>query len=232
MTLKRLVLFDIDGTLLRGGRFWRESYEGAVRKFLGVPEIPELEFNGKTDPQICGEILHHFDVPAGEHPRLTSAILDEYLTRAEAGWEEILGGIRVLPGVRDLLERLHAERSVLLGVLTGNVRRGADLKLRAAGLDGFFRLGAWGDDHPERPRLPAFAVERARAGWGVEFAGKDVVIIGDTVHDVNCGKSMGVTAIAVGTGWNVCQDTLKAQGPDHYFADLSDTAAVAQAVME
>jgi len=139
--------------------------------------------------------------------------------------------VRPLPGIIPLIERIEAAgEPMLLGVLTGNVAEGARIKLNAAGLAADrFRVGAFGSDHAHRPELPAIAVERARRLTGIGYAGKEVVIIGDTPRDVACGAHLGVRTIATATGRHPL-DELRACGPDHAFADLGDVDAVWQAI--
>ncbi|HYH83579.1 MAG TPA: HAD hydrolase-like protein, partial [Longimicrobium sp.] len=135
--------------------------------------------------------------------------------------------VHALPGVAALLDRVEgAGPEVVLGLLTGNIREGARIKVEAARL-GFarFRVGAFGSDHAERPALPAIAVERARRETGIAFSGKEIVIIGDTPRDVACGAHLGVRTIATATGHHPV-DELAACGADHTFADLSDLEAV------
>ncbi len=137
----------------------------------------------------------------------------------------------VLPGVRPLLDALHARDDVLLALLTGNVEAGAWLKLGKVGLDPYFRFGAFGNDAAERSELPAIAIERAaRFAGGHRFSRKEIVIIGDTVHDIRCGESLGVCAIGVATG-PTDADTLREAGADAVFDSLEDTDALLRAMV-
>ena len=131
-----------------------------------------------------------------------------------------------------MLERLARHPEILLGLLTGNVRHGAELKLSTVGLQDYFKVGVYCDDHPDRYEMPAIAVDRVHQQFGRRFSGKEIVIIGDTIHDVNCGKSIGVRSIAVGTGHGVPLEDLLAQEPDYYFRDLSATHEVLSAILE
>jgi phosphoglycolate phosphatase-like HAD superfamily hydrolase len=140
--------------------------------------------------------------------------------------------MRVLPGARELVDALRDRADVCVGLLTGNVREGAELKLGAVDLWQKFRLGAYGDDHWDRYRLPAIAVARAREELGIDFVGQQVVIIGDTIHDVRCGQSIGVRTIAVGTGFGIDEGELLASNPDYFFKDLSDWRLAVDAILE
>ncbi len=229
--MKRLVLFDIDGTLLHGGPLWKECFEGAVRDVF--PDCPpvKLAYSGKTDKQICMEILRLSGLPIEQPEAWVPRILARYIDRARSAIQGREAEIDVLPGVFEVLDALAGRSDVKLALLTGNLRDGASLKLGAAGLDPYFDFGVFGDDHWDRYQLPGIAVKRAVNELGREFKGKDVVIIGDTIHDVLCGRSIGVRSIAVGTGNRIDQDELRAAGPDFYFQDLGATTAVVDAVV-
>jgi phosphoglycolate phosphatase-like HAD superfamily hydrolase len=138
----------------------------------------------------------------------------------------------VYPGVHELLAALEGRRDCVVGLLTGNVREGARLKLRSAGIDiGRFRVGAFGSDHGERGELPAIAQRRMRELLGLEVAGRDIVIMGDTPADVACGRAIGARAVAVATGSYSVPDLL-AEGAYTAFADFSDTRAVVAAAFD
>jgi phosphoglycolate phosphatase len=227
---KRLVLFDIDGTLLYGGPVWKKSFEDAFLAQSGRTELPQISFGGKTDPLLCREFLGLRDGEA--HCELTVAkIIDDYLLRAEKALPERKSEMQVFTGVRELIAALSKTAGVRVGLLTGNVRRGAELKLRAAELHTHFEFGVYGDDHWNRYELPRIAEERAPDFFGEKFSGKEIVIIGDTIHDVGCGKTIGARTIAVGTGW-VDRETLLASKPDFYFENMSDTAAWVRAITD
>lgn len=224
-----LVLFDIDGTLLSTGRAGATALLRALVEVYGTTgPIESWSFGGKTDPQIVWELM----TAAGLDPVTVEEGYERVISRYLAHLEEIIEPERVKlkPGIRPLLDALVMHDDVVLGLLTGNVARGAELKLRGAGIHGYFALGAYGCDHRSRDRLPPIAARRAEALTGRRFAGKEIVIIGDTPHDVACGRPIGVKAIAVATG-TVPIEELQACDPDHCFADLSDTPAVLDAIL-
>jgi phosphoglycolate phosphatase-like HAD superfamily hydrolase len=136
----------------------------------------------------------------------------------------------VLPGVMALLETLHRADDVVLGLLTGNIRDGATLKLASADIRTPFVVGAFGSDCDRRDGLPPLAVERARELTGRSFTNRDIVILGDTPSDVTCGRALGVRAIAVATG-NFASAELHDAGADSVFADFTDTRSVVDAIM-
>lgn len=236
--MRRLVLFDIDGTLLRGGKLWRESFEGAVRESCPSARFGHISYCGKTDPQICRETLLSGGVTEDQVPEVVPRVLKAYLDRVVEGIRTRSREIEIFPGVHELLGELKRRDDVYVGLLTGNIRRGARLKLSGAKLDAYFDdiengiVGAFGDDHWNRYELPPIAVRRAKEILGRDFSGKQVVIIGDTVHDVNCGKSIGVRSIAVGTGHDIPEADLLGANPDFYFKDFSLTDEVVRAVLD
>jgi phosphoglycolate phosphatase len=138
--------------------------------------------------------------------------------------------IEVLPGVKELVTALAADRRVLLGLLTGNVREGARIKLAPTGLYSLFQVAAYGSDSALRADLPAVAVARAEKLAGRRFAGKEIVVLGDTPADIECGAALGVKAIAVATGRHGL-DELAAYKPDYLFADMNDWRAVYEAIL-
>jgi phosphoglycolate phosphatase len=230
--MKRLVLFDIDGTLLSAGGAGARAVRDAMLEVYGqTGAIGGYNMGGRTDPQIVRELLTATgwtvqDVEAG-----LERLWDIYLQNLRA--EIARADIRPFPGVAELLDRIQASGDpTVLGLLTGNVKEGARLKVDAAGL-GFdrFRVGAYGSDHWRRPELPAVAAQRAKETTGLDFEGKEIVIIGDTPFDISCGAHLGVRTIATATGTHPAEE-LAGHGPDYLFPDLSDVDAVWRAIMD
>ena len=227
----RVVLFDIDGTILWTDGAGRRAVQRALEDVFGAPVPAGHEFDGKTDPQIVRELMQLAGV--------THVDIDDRIEHALERYVELLhtelGALdkrdKVLPGIRPLLDTLEARDDVLLGLLTGNVLPGAVAKLTAVGIDAArFKVGAFGSDHAHRPELPAIARERAEALLGHQIAGSDVVVIGDTPADMGCGRGIGARAIGVATGRYSVND-LRACGAAAVFEDLSDTNAVVRAIM-
>ena len=229
--MKKLVLFDIDGTLLWTDGAGRRAIRQALMDEMGTTgPIDGYRFGGKTDPQIIEELM-----TAAGHPHARSTAHHElvcrrYVTLLAGELERGRARTRLLDGVEGLLDELDRRGDVLLGLLTGNLAEGAALKLQAAGLDpARFRVGAYGSDAAERPRLPAVAVQRARAILGREVAGNDLVIIGDTPADVTCGQSLAARAIGVATGFHTKAD-LVAAGAFAAFDSFADPEPVLAAI--
>ena len=232
--MKRLVLFDIDGTLITSGGVGARALKDALVEVYGqTGPIGAYNMGGRTDPQIVRELLTAVGMAVDEIEAQFPVLWDLYLRNLRAEVERNGARVRTLPGVPALVDHLEqAGDPTVLALLTGNIVQGARIKLEAAGL-GFerFRVGAYGSDHWERPELPAVAAQRAREATGLDFEGKEIVIIGDTPFDISCGEHLGVRTIAVATGSHPA-DALAACGPDYLFGDLSDVDAVVRAIME
>jgi phosphoglycolate phosphatase-like HAD superfamily hydrolase len=227
----KLVLFDVDGTLLSASGAGRRAIQRALVDVYGTAgPIDSYDFHGKTDPQIVGDLLAAAGLPSAEVSARQADFFTYYLGCLE---KEIGDGARVslFPGVAALVETLAASDACVVGLLTGNVEGGARIKLRSTGLWPRFRLGAYGSDHADRTRLPGVAAERAERLVGRGFLGGDVVVIGDTPLDVGCGRAFGARCIAVATGRHSVDD-LGACAPDHVFRDFGDTERVVAAILD
>lgn len=229
--MKRLLLFDIDGTLLStDGAARRAFHRGLIQVYGTAGPIDNHVFNGKTDPQIARELLSAAGLRRERIDEGLGDLWNAYLDGLAEEMDATEHRTRVYPGVRELLDALAQEPDVVLALLTGNVSRGADLKLASAGLRDYFRFGAFGSDHEERKSLPEIAVARARDETGRRFEGRNVVVIGDTPNDILCGGSLGVFTVGVATGGHGRAE-LEAVGADVVFEDLSDTAAVLRVLL-
>ncbi|MNS51196.1 Phosphoglycolate phosphatase [compost metagenome] len=229
-TAARLILFDIDGTLMGAAGAGRRALKVAMERTFGpMPHLDGWTFAGKTDPQIYRELLAPRGLDEAVLASKMDAVLEEYLTHLETEMAAS-PACHLKPGIEPLLTALAETEGVTLGLLTGNLERGARMKLDRFGIHHHFKLGAYGSDHAHRPELPPIAVKRAEALTGRKFFGKEIVIIGDTEHDVKCGAALGVKAIAVATG-QYTVDELAPHGADHLFADLSETDRVLAALL-
>lgn len=220
---ERLILFDVDGTLVRGGPA-REAFGIALEASFGTTgAIDRHDFSGKTDPQIARELL----VGAGLQPERVEEGFPRLWARYVAELEARLRFVpmEILPGVGGLLAELDEAQSVALGLVTGNIASGAQLKLGSVGLAEYFRVGGFGSDNEMRDHLPGIAIGRACEAWGREFGRAEVWIVGDTPLDVSCGRHAGVRTLAVATGRHRIEE-LEACRPDEVVDDLRDVAGV------
>ena len=225
---QRLVLFDIDGTLHLSGGAGRRAIVKALEDEAGVDPggANAVRFDGKTDPQIVLEMFSAVGREDECDEARIERVLARYLVHLETDLAVNAARATVMPGVVPLLDSLRQDSRIVLGLLTGNVSRGAAIKLRAVGIDpDQFRVGAFGSDHAVRSSLPPIAVQRAASMLGRSVAGPEVVIIGDTPADVTCGQGIGAWSIGVATG-SFSTDQLAAAGAHAVFSDLADTAAV------
>lgn len=226
----KLILFDIDGTLVHSGGAGRRALEQALLEVYGTTgPIDAYDFAGGTDPQIVQDLMAAAGLSRDEVVARESRLYARYVECLEA---EIGAGERVTlyPGVAALVQTLAATETCVVGLLTGNIEDGARIKLRPTGLWPRFRVGAYGSDHGDRRRLPAVAADRAEALVGRTFRGGDVVVVGDTPRDIDCARAFDATAVAVATGRHRVSD-LAPHRPDHLFGDLSDTARVVDALL-
>jgi phosphoglycolate phosphatase-like HAD superfamily hydrolase len=217
----RLILFDIDGTLIHAHGVGHRSFVRAMQSVFGTAGPHDTyDWRGKTDPWILRDLTRLAGVPEEVLDARLAECFDQYIYFLEA---LLANGhpVDVLPGIDHLVRALAAREDVLLGLLTGNVKPGAEAKLRSTGLLPFFRLGAYGSDDADRRRLPAIARARARSLTGVEIPFDDTIIIGDTPLDVDCARACGAVAVAVATGQHSLSE-LQAVEPDLMFQDFSD----------
>lgn len=226
----KVVLFDIDGTILRTDGAGRRAMQRALHRVFGTSGEPRYRYDGKTDKQIVRELMRGagFDDAAIDRrmPDVLVTYVGELASELRAGADRV----RCYVGVVELIAALELREDRVVGLLTGNVEPGAFAKLTAAGLDcGKFRVNAFGSDAEQRGALPAIALSRARAALARELAGDALVLIGDTPSDIACGRGVGARAIAVATGHYSVADLMSHQ-PHAAFSNLGDTAAVLQAI--
>ena len=216
-----VMLFDIDGTLIRSGGAGKGALEGALAAAFGVAEVRDgVPYAGRTDAAIGTDllVLHGIEPSAANLDRLHRAYLNELPTALER-----VRGL-VLPGVVELLDSLGTRPAVALGLLTGNVRRGAELKLRHHGLWERFAFGGFGDGATNRDDVARAAVADAVRHLGREPARERVWVIGDTPHDVTCARAVGAKVVGVATGWHTAEELLGA-GADVVLRDLTEAGS-------
>lgn len=228
----KLVLFDIDGTLLRSSGAGKRSMERALREVFETPEDPSYHFDGKTDKQIVRDLMRRAGIREELINRKMEELLGNYLGGLHAELTVNPDKVKLFPGVAELLDALEAQEGITLGLLTGNIEPGARAKLRAGGIDpDRFRVNAFGSDHEHRPELPAIAQRRAKELLGLDLRGDRLVVIGDTPADIDCGRSIGARAIGVATGRFTVEE-LATHSPYAVFEDLGDTPTVLQTILD
>lgn len=228
----KVVLFDIDGTLLLSDGAGRRAMERALLATFGSAGPKSYRYGGKTDKLIVRETMRLAGIADAEIDAAMDAVVAAYLRNLREDLATNPGNARALPGVFALLDAVESHDGLLLGLLTGNVVEGAGVKLRAVQIaPERFPVGAFGSDHELRPMLPPIARERASAHLGHDVSGDQLVIIGDTEHDMTCGQGVGARAIGVATG-GVPRATLESHAPVAVFDDFTDTARVLEAILD
>ena len=213
----RLVLFDIDGTLIQSGDAGEKAFARVCAQEFKVANGTErLHFAGRTDPSIVREFFQRHGIEPS--PRNFERFFDSYVFWLDHLLGETKG--RVLPGVSHMVSTLGSLRKPpVLGLLTGNVRLGAQIKLGHYQLWSKFQIGAFGDDHEDRNEIAAIARRRGGEFLGTELAGEQILVIGDTPLDIACAKAIGAKALAVATGsYSLAQ--LREHAPNWAVSDL------------
>jgi phosphoglycolate phosphatase len=229
VTPARLVLFDVDGTLLTARGAGRRALRVALEAVYGTAgAVDAYDLGGQTDLRIVLDLMTAAGLSA---ERVREALDDCFERYARALAEELerAGGAVALPGVSELVSRLAADERVVLGLVTGNIEEGARLKLAGPGLGPYFRTGAFGSDHADRRQLPSLAARRVHALLGHAFAPGDVVVVGDTPRDVECGRAFGAQTVAVATGRHP-RAALLAAGADVVLDSFEDVLQALRAL--
>lgn len=215
---QKLLLFDIDGTLVRTAGVGRDSMNLAFKKIFGIRNAFEgVEMMGRTDPLILEEVLKNHQLNAShqeieDFKELYFAILEETIELPRIGK-------RLCPGIDALLKHLEEKSNSIRGLLTGNWRYGAFVKLHHFDLDRYFTMGVFADDNPNREEMVPVAIEKIESRYGFQLQLEKVYIIGDTPRDINCAKPHGVVTIGVATGLHDLQSLIDA-GADYTFENF------------
>lgn len=224
--VKRLYLFDIDGTLITSGGAGVTSFTEAVRAYCGgTAPLEGINFAGNTDTGIARAVLTAAGMEATDATIM--GLLDAYLTILPDRMGRHEG--RLLPGITSLLDRMKERADCVLALLTGNLARGAEVKLSHYGVWHYFGFGAFADDHHVRNELGPVAAARALEEHGEEFTPDRIYVIGDTPRDIECGKAFGAMTVAVATG-HYSREELTSHKPDFLFDDFSDPETVISAI--
>ena len=226
----RILLWDIDGTLIRSARpgGYKEYTIPVLEEVFGTAgRLADLHVSGMTDLQIVSEALNDAGITQEEilaRAEVLVARLTEEARRVTGNGEKFF---ELLPGVRETLQALAAHPRYSSALVTGNIKPMAQLKMELVGLDHFFTLpGAFGDESHDRRDLPARAAERIRKHLQMDLAPEEFIVIGDTPNDIDCARHFGARAVAVGTGRFYSREEILACEPDALLADLADVQMV------
>lgn len=216
--MKKLLLWDIDGTLVNSGGAGRKAMEIAINKLFSIEaSLEAIDFNGRTDQNIFNQFFNQFGLKDSEDRRLE--LCELYCQQLLIEIPRSVG--LILPGINEVVETVHARAELDQGLLTGNFERGAQVKLEHFNLWRYFKFGAFGEESEDRNDLGPRALERAKLFSGYDYSTEQVYVIGDTVHDIACGKALGAKTIGIATGWTEIDD-LAAYKPTALFTDLSE----------
>lgn len=217
----KLLLWDIDGTLITVQGAGAAALCGAMKDAFGIEaDMEGIDLGGRTDSMICRKFFSKYGIDVAE--RNVHDFFEAYLQHLGRLLPEKRGVQH--PGVLELLERGRQRSDITQGLLTGNLARGARSKLDHFRIWHFFEFGAFGDHHSDRNKLGPVALEEAFKSSGTNFAPENVFVIGDTPHDIACGKAIGAKTIAVATG-SYSLENLRSHNPTAAFADFSDPDA-------
>jgi phosphoglycolate phosphatase len=230
MEFRRMLLFDIDATLLKTGHAGLRALDRAFERLYGVPEATKgIRPEGKTDPSIIREMLQKSSPGLDADPEILR-VADLYVVYL-AEEVEASPGFHVMPGVPELLEALSRTPLVVLGLATGNLEQGAYIKLGRAGLGSYFPFGGFGSDSENRTEVVLAAIRRGKAHMRAEVPPDSIFVIGDTPRDILHAREAGVRTVAVATGGSGMEE-LGRYDPDYLFEDLSSTRRVVEAFLD
>jgi phosphoglycolate phosphatase-like HAD superfamily hydrolase len=222
--VRRLLLFDIDGTLLKAGEVGGAVFDRAIEAVLGEPPTQRVSMSGKTDPQIVREYLA---LLRQDDPTHLPAVLEHLEAELAAASQQLARDGSPCAGAPELLQALAADERLHLSVLTGNIAPNAEVKLAAFGLDKWLDLGtgAYGSDHEDRQQLVPIALDRLASLRGARLSPEDAWVVGDTPRDYECAQAAGAHCLLVATG-RFRAEELGGLGADAVLADLAATEAV------
>jgi phosphoglycolate phosphatase-like HAD superfamily hydrolase len=218
------LLFDIDGTLILSAGAGRRAMDRSFKKVFGIENaFRDVQMMGRTDPNILMEALTNFGL--GWNEKKVRRFRESYFLFLEEELEAPLAKKEICPGVLPLLSAIQGRQDLILGLLTGNWKKGGFLKLRYFGMDGYFSDGAFADDSPRREDLVPVALERFEKKLNTKFLIQHVYVIGDTPFDIQSARLHGVKTVGVATGFHPIEQLIP-EKPDFLFQNLQDTEEV------
>ena len=232
MTTPTLILFDLDGTLVDTANAGRQAIDRAFAEIYGIESVTSsagtVRFAGMTDSGIFRALASAAGVSPSRFTATTEALYETYYRELRTEMARPEPRRRIMPGIEPLLRELARRDDARVGLITGNLERGARIKLEPFGLNGYFPGGGFGSDHSDRREVARVAWRRICRLTGIEFPRERVVVVGDTEKDVDCARANGFISVAVDAGW-VPRETLLRAEPDVLFEDLNDLPAVLRA---
>jgi phosphoglycolate phosphatase len=232
----RILLWDIDGTLIRSARSgaFKDYTVPMLKEVFGTAgRLPEMQVSGMTDLQIIGEALRDEGFTNEHILERIDHLRDSYMTAMRQATGNGGEFFELLPGVRETLRAVHEHPRYRSALLTGNIEQAAYLKMDLVGLAEFFDLpGAFGDESHDRRDLPALAYDRIRKHLKLDLAPEQFIVIGDTPNDIDCARHFGARSLAVGTGRLYTNEDVLACKPDAFVADLSNPDLLMQKLAE
>lgn len=231
MPQPRLILFDIDCTLLRTDGSGMVALSQSLARVLGQPyRLSKVPPSGQTDPNIVRAMFQEAELPMARWAEVERQVFELYPEILESELLARRQGSRLERGVQALVELLHGHPEIRLGVLTGNLEVTARMKLDVFGLNPYFPIGAFGSDCADRNRLGPIALERARRHYGLDFVPAQTWFIGDTHHDIQAARACGARVLAVATG-SYSRDSLLEFLPDHCLEHLEEAERVLELLL-
>ncbi|MBN1959817.1 MAG: HAD hydrolase-like protein [Deltaproteobacteria bacterium] len=216
-----ILLFDIDGTLLSAGGAGKRALEQAISQAVGTAYKLAFSLDGRTDRAIVRQSLIDLHCSDSDIEKTITQILDNYVERLKIELNDT-SACYVYPGILDVLNFAYAKQNTIaLGLGTGNIQRGAKIKLASVNLDGYFSFGGFGSDHEERPEIIRIGAMHGAAKLGYDVKTCRVVVIGDTPRDIAAAHTVGAISIAVATG-KYSIEQLQSAGATYAFANLAD----------
>ena len=232
----RILLWDIDGTLIRSARSgaFKDYTVPMLEEVFGTAgRLPEMQVSGMTDLQIIGEALRDEGFTKEHILERIDHLRDSYMTAMRQATGNGGEFFELLPGVRETLRAVHEHPRYRSALLTGNIEQAAYLKMDLVGLAEFFDLpGAFGDESHDRRDLPALAYDRIRKHLKLELAPEQFIVIGDTPNDIDCARHFGARSLAVGTGRLYTNEDVLACKPDAFVVDFSEPSLLLQKLAE
>lgn len=219
--MQKLVLWDIDGTILSDGKIGHDAYSWAIKKFLNIQEVNTIKKSGKTDIIIFREMLLANSYSEEKiNNQVVGEVMNYYLDYFKKKYPKSNKPF-LYTHAKEIIEKIDTSTNLFQSLLTGNIKEVAMLKLNKFDLDQYLKIGAFGDDSSNRTELAKLAVKRSKEFYGIDFKDEKIFVVGDTVRDIDCGKAINVTTVGVATGTTTHKELTNA-GADYAIDNLEE----------